>query len=729
MDRGLGKEIVDTAQRLLERIEELQLGQPQAEKNSRILSMINEMNTDKSAAILRDVETWGAERRKTYESFEKPLLKQIEDNNRTDEVLSSSVVDERVREFDARLVTAKDRISDYAMAVIRSAGNNSDKEVVIPTLKLETPASDEFVGFGKAECDDDLDEMQRMKMREAHLVEIVKALSEEVDGISQQIVEERMRSMETEEAVRKENDGLKKELEEARAEIERLKGEAEQRVAKFEVGELVVFEIGGTCGSESERVELRCVDHFDVFHYENDGEFEGESRSVNPRNRKFMERSGAEELNGTAQARGNSETSCGGGTLEIREPNARGAPEIRETNESDALEVLETKESGDLEVREGGTLRRVGNDNRAMKGDNSQDDVHSTMGGDSGICGGTNGSRRRVNTPQDDDEQTLSFTRSDTSEKAQSGKNKEMINGQDPSQEAFQSVDGDTEVGLQRKLAEAFDSLQGQKKGAAPLIALDENGKPIDLETHVGLIYNKDGKAIGYKGPVYDKDGRLIEDPASHDGPVYDKNGNVVPNPADFADGFVTNDPAAAEYQEVLAIAGKQKRPKEMNSVVPLGVRRRGDNELRFFYKGKKGMGLIVDAKVHDQSHGVSIIAPTNVKAVKKTYEPFGYGVCQIEMETGLMGNTLQMQRIARLKLHLDRMSGDNSKVLNMSCIGSGLSNDVEGIKWMAMPTRPLPPRLRKHEPNTSRSHPYGNTVPLKLAGVHLPAIKKPKRK
>ena len=726
MDRGLGKEIVDTAQRLLERIEELQLGQPQAEKNSRILSMINEMNTDKSAAILRDVETWGAERRKTYESFEKPLLKQIEDNNRTDEVLSSSVVDERVREFDARLVNAKDRISDYAMAVIRSAGNNSDKEVVIPTLKLETPASDEFVGFGKTECDDDLDEMQRMKMREAHLVEIVKALSEEVDGISQQIVEERMRSMETEETVRKENDGLKKELEEARAEIERLKEEAEQRAVKFEVGELVVFEIGGNCGIESDGVELRCVEHFDVFHYENDGEFEGESRSANPRNRKFREKSGAEELNGTIQGRENSGTSCGGGTLEIREPNANGSLEVGEPNESGSFE---TREGGNS--WESGTLRRAGNDKtsqRSMNAENSEDDVHS-MGGESGTWGGTNGSRRRVNTPQDDDEQSLAFTRSNASEKTQSGKNKEMINGQDPSQEAFQSLEGDAEVGLQRKLAEAFDTLQGQRKGAAPLIALDENGKPIDLETHVGLIYNKDGKVIGYKGPVYDKDGRLIEDPANHEGPVYDKNGNVVPNPADFADGFVTNDPAAAEYQEVLAMAGKQKRPKEMNSVVPLGVRRRGDNELRFFYKGKKGMGLIVDAKVHDQSHGVSIIAPTNVKAVKKTYEPFGYGVCQIEMETGLMGNTLQMQRIARLKLHLDRMSGENSKVLNMSCIGSGLSNDVEGIKWMAMPTRPLPPRLRKQEPNTSRSHPYGNTVPLKLAGVHLPAIKKPKRK
>lgn len=216
MDQSdVSREIVNSTHRILEQIKALevcpntpngnnyrQIGINGNQKpSSDVLDLISSLQTDQSEEILKDVHNWSDSRVHTYETYEKPLLDQMEINQKADSNLAdefSPRLEVNINNFDNKLTNAKEAVATLAESLIRQRcidtgeTNNNSNELSsdcggYSSNILQFQSTDS--NTQQASDDQMVDyDYEQMRLREAHLVQIVGELSNEVESMSHEAV-------------------------------------------------------------------------------------------------------------------------------------------------------------------------------------------------------------------------------------------------------------------------------------------------------------------------------------------------------------------------------------------------------------------------------------------------------------------------------------------------------------------------------------------------------------
>lgn len=208
----ISREIVNSTHRMLEQIKALEespdtengnnppsnISVKNSNQSSDVMYLISSLQTDQSEELLRDVHNWSDSRVHTYETYEKPLLDQMEINQKSD----STFIDEfspqlkvNINNFDNKLTNAKEAVATLADSLIRqrcTEVNNSSNDQNDITQSYSSNIL-QFQSTGPNEPNPTLANFQpgdyeQMRLREAHLVQIVTELSNEVESMSNEAV-------------------------------------------------------------------------------------------------------------------------------------------------------------------------------------------------------------------------------------------------------------------------------------------------------------------------------------------------------------------------------------------------------------------------------------------------------------------------------------------------------------------------------------------------------------
>lgn len=238
--KNVGQEIVESAQRLLARMEELDTPVEAPPQQPDVFNLFGALQTDQSAALLKDVHDWSDMRKEKFEKFEKPLLDQIEDNQIDARDLADSaapLLQRNINNFDHKLITAKEKIHNISEAVVQNKLDPTECTTKMPTLQLESVLSQDMLGL-EATISENQTELAQLKAREEHLVKIVGSLSSEVENLSRDLVEAQLTSLnyqQEKEKVVKANAELSSDLNDAKRQIANLQEELERLQMKSDL--------------------------------------------------------------------------------------------------------------------------------------------------------------------------------------------------------------------------------------------------------------------------------------------------------------------------------------------------------------------------------------------------------------------------------------------------------------------------------------------------------------
>lgn len=212
----ISQEIVNSTHRLLEQIKALevcpntpngvnhrQINYDNQKESTEVMDLISSLQTDQSEELLRDIHNWSDTRVHNYETYEKPLLDQMEINQKTD----SNIADEfsprlevNINNFDNKLIHAKEAVANLAESLIKQRcidSNESNININEPNdsdgfssniLQFQSTAQSEQ----KPTNYDQSDDYEQLRLREAHLVQIVGELSNEVETMSNEAVSRKL---------------------------------------------------------------------------------------------------------------------------------------------------------------------------------------------------------------------------------------------------------------------------------------------------------------------------------------------------------------------------------------------------------------------------------------------------------------------------------------------------------------------------------------------------------
>ena len=194
----LKREILASAKRMLDQLNQIELSQESdlppsfGEKSHELLEMISHLQTEESEHLLLDVSRWGEDRKRSYDGFEDPLLRQVEDNQSiTTEVTHESIprMQSQMDTFQDKLDSAKTQLATMGRSVLKEGqrvakgGSNADFPAV-PILQLESNSKamlPDLYNRMQAKCDEDEALIKQMKMREEHFMAAVQSLGKEVE--------------------------------------------------------------------------------------------------------------------------------------------------------------------------------------------------------------------------------------------------------------------------------------------------------------------------------------------------------------------------------------------------------------------------------------------------------------------------------------------------------------------------------------------------------------------
>lgn len=220
-ENDLRNEILQSTQRLMSQIDQIkpvEINPEEIEKSQAFINRIETeqiQNIEKSHSLLRDVSDWGDKRKDQYDEFEKPLLKTVEKSVHASEEVAKSAIpllQEKINNYDRRIGDLKSSIASMGDAIAKTAketydmiknGNehNSKPEEPAPFLQFSISNSNESINDENDEkansqqqnsddpIDDDtsFDMIQSLKLREEHLLNVVKALSNEMKSLKSSI--------------------------------------------------------------------------------------------------------------------------------------------------------------------------------------------------------------------------------------------------------------------------------------------------------------------------------------------------------------------------------------------------------------------------------------------------------------------------------------------------------------------------------------------------------------
>ncbi|OHS99194.1 hypothetical protein TRFO_34403 [Tritrichomonas foetus] len=719
---GIGQEIVNTAHRLLEHIEELESA-PSApnETPSDVLSLIGSLQTQQSEAILKDVHRWGDARRKNYEDFEKLLLNQIETTqNDTQDIIDefSPKLEVDISNFDSKLSNARETISNLADSLIRqrcgdynnmSDYNNSlsdfnfsydsqnhqeNNKSNIPTmLQLNKEISDDAKGL-EFQFDPDKEmELQQLRLREAHLVKIVSELSNEIEAMSKSNVEHRLEILNlNHENFENKNqiESLKKvNLEKAKL-IEQLQEKVHFLEKKNKLVNSGKIEFNIPLKNEEisikkeeiikdekkeEKVEnntilIRNVDFFFVdiepepgFSYHNNfkNNFDGNNFDEQP----YFNNNNQPNNSNPKFDKFDGTTNQKSGSFGVQMPKKWGKEEVESIS------------------------------NNSVK-DRNNYSIHSSI------------------------EQNKSDDKLPNILENSSQHNAEQNNDQN----------NDIQSNKQNETSEDFNTHLNENVNK-------DNGNIHDNSNNNDIIPEKSTPSLTNHNPSINtsvianhtsnqksKENEL--NPTNHITEQNQNNNNIQNNENNGFSHFGEQD--EKEFNALLQLE-REDSPEIANtnrgSVLPLGIKKNnGRDSYRLFFRGKDGGAVIVDADVarKDKENGVMLIRASGVKASSNN-ENIHLNHSNIkDFNSDGMSNKTATQRILEihekqmLKIKAIRAAIANSgalrvsetKIVNLTC-GNQVEEEAnrtrQGACWASMPTRPPPPRLQRMQVNQRNSH------------------------
>jgi hypothetical protein len=193
-------EILNSAHRILTQINEMEVAPGSelttefARKSQEILS---QLQTTDATSLLSDVSRWGAKRKDSYNQFEAPLLRQVEDNQSITQTVTDDTIPKLQSEMDrfqAQLAAARARLISMGEAVTRAGTEiiRGPADSGVPQLQLESTeagtAPDEF-------AKEDQLLMRQIKLREQHFVSVLQSLGNELENMGKELVEAKMENL------------------------------------------------------------------------------------------------------------------------------------------------------------------------------------------------------------------------------------------------------------------------------------------------------------------------------------------------------------------------------------------------------------------------------------------------------------------------------------------------------------------------------------------------------
>lgn len=212
MDQSeISQEIVNSTHRMLEQIKALevcpntpngvnhrQIDINDNQNQSEVINLISSLQTDQSEELLRDVHNWSDARVHNYQNYEKPLLDQMEINQKTDSTIANECsprLEVDINNFDNKLTHAKEAVATLAESLIKQRcidsnesnsnelnNNNDDFSPNILQFQSSTPNEPQMPAYIQP------DDYEQLRLREEHLVKIVGELSNEVEMMSNEAV-------------------------------------------------------------------------------------------------------------------------------------------------------------------------------------------------------------------------------------------------------------------------------------------------------------------------------------------------------------------------------------------------------------------------------------------------------------------------------------------------------------------------------------------------------------
>jgi hypothetical protein len=208
--QNLRKEIRSSAGRILSQLNEIQAAHAEGEllpefgqKTQEILTVFSSLQTTESASLLEDVTKWGERRKLNFSQFEAPLLGQVEANQSiTVEATDESIprMQTHMSQYERQLTGAKLQLVSMGEEVVRVGQATirrkqaQDGKNEISLLQLERwPSLTSVPGLLMLSEDEAV--IKKMRAREQHFMAAVQTLSTEVEGLSRELVDAKMKNI------------------------------------------------------------------------------------------------------------------------------------------------------------------------------------------------------------------------------------------------------------------------------------------------------------------------------------------------------------------------------------------------------------------------------------------------------------------------------------------------------------------------------------------------------
>lgn len=219
-ETDLRNEILQSTQRLMNQIDQIkpvEINPEEIEKSQAFINQIESeqiQNIEKSHSLLRDVTNWGDKRKDQYDEFEKPLLNTVENSVHVSEEVTKSAIpllQEKINNYDRHLGDLKASIASMGDVIAKTAkeayemkktGNepSSKPEEITPFFQFSPSSNllsqndnedngDTQQKNNNEDIDNDTsyDMIQSLKLREEHLLNVVKSLSNELKALKSTI--------------------------------------------------------------------------------------------------------------------------------------------------------------------------------------------------------------------------------------------------------------------------------------------------------------------------------------------------------------------------------------------------------------------------------------------------------------------------------------------------------------------------------------------------------------
>ncbi|OHT08789.1 hypothetical protein TRFO_22639 [Tritrichomonas foetus] len=192
--KNLSKEIAQSAQKIIQQLNEFDSPSskdPEISENSEFINLLSSLQTDESASLLQDVSRWTEARKNEYQKYEKPLLRQVEQNQSILEYATGDAIpamQSKMNDFDLKLSSAKSHLLSLSENVINTAqsaldgnpnGSKIGKRKDNPQLQLESPVSNQT----NSEQNDQNEIITQLKMRQEHFMAVLQDLDREAGAL------------------------------------------------------------------------------------------------------------------------------------------------------------------------------------------------------------------------------------------------------------------------------------------------------------------------------------------------------------------------------------------------------------------------------------------------------------------------------------------------------------------------------------------------------------------